>query len=220
MANAVNVDTWNGGQTSRTIAFTPTAGRLVVVALTSSSAFGALGGGVAVSWNAIMTEQTGQNSEHEVAYWGIATGSTGPLTYGGVAVTEGAFCEYDITTASATDDSDQAASGNGTAITSNAIVTASIDIIIGISWNGSGAVTYTGAWISDASVGNNETLAVASIVNASPGSYQLTTSSTYLLWEAVIAGVVTASATPLVTSTLRTMGQGRPPRAFRPGIAR
>ena len=110
MANAVNVDTWNGGQTSRTIAFTPTAGRLVVVALTSSSAFGALGGGVAVSWNAIMTEQTGQNSEHEVAYWGIATGSTGPLTYGGVAVTEGAFCEYDITTASATDDSDQAAS--------------------------------------------------------------------------------------------------------------
>jgi hypothetical protein len=81
-------------------------------------------------------------------------------------------------------------------------------------------VTYTGSWVVDQTVINNEQVELASIINASPGSYSLTTSGTYSNWESKIVGLQTGTADNSLRIQLKTLGQGRPPRAFRPGIAR
>lgn len=211
MANASNSDSATSG-TSKLLSFTPTANRLLILALGTGSAVASVSGGG--TWTQIGGDVVGGNAEHESLWWAVASGGATTPNWG-TACTEMVCCEYDVFTTGleATD----VGSGSGTPISSNAIAPAAVDILIAMTFNTTGAVTYTGSWVVDQTVINNEQLEIASILNAAPGSYSVTTSGNYSNWEARIAGLATGSPDASLRVQFRIPGR---PGLFTPGNAR
>lgn len=209
MANALNTDSWQIG-TSRVIAFAPTRGNLLILALACTADVATPPTGVvdALGWTEIpAAKRTGANSEHESVWVGLAAGGIGTINYVQTA-SEGALAEYPVhgglVSAVGTP---QIGVGNGVAITSPSYTNPVLAHVFGVSWNTpTGAVTYTGAWTKDVeSPLNNELISIASIMDVAAASANaLSTSGTYANWESVIFGV----AVPSIPATRTTYKRG------------